>query len=121
MSYLNRQLLLFNVSFFYMSKFFLVLSAFAMILSVMVCVSHVHASVDTNTEISISIDVDDQDSNSLGSKGCDMSCAGCCVHHATNLSNAKSTTTSDKDKILIPDTTLFASNLIYSLKRPPKV
>ncbi|MCB1559454.1 MAG: hypothetical protein KDJ50_11080 [Alphaproteobacteria bacterium] len=106
-----------------MSKFFLILSAFALIVSVTVCASHVaHASVDTNTDVSISIDIDNQDDNSLGSNGCDMSCGGCCVHHATGTSHGTSDLLSvGKDQLFKLDTALFVSDFIYVLKRPPKV
>tara|TARA_B100000242_G_C43055416_1_gene493848 strand:+ start:17355 stop:17621 length:267 start_codon:yes stop_codon:yes gene_type:complete len=60
-----------------MSKFILLFTAFTMIVSVTVCASHAaHASVDTDTEISISVDADSSEDTSLGSNGCDMSCAG---------------------------------------------
>lgn len=105
-----------------MSKFFLILSAFALIVSVTVCASHsAHAGVDTDTEISTSIDIDNQGDTSLGSNGCDMTCGGCCVHHATNTSHGISDLTSvGKGQLLMPDTTLFVSDFIYGLKRPPK-
>ena len=105
-----------------MNKFFLILSAFALIVSVTVCASHVaHASVDTDTEISISIDADSSEDTSMGSSGCDMACGGCCVHHATNTSHGASDLTSvGKGQLLMPDTTLFVSDVIYGLKRPPK-
>ena len=105
-----------------MSKFFLILSAFAMIVSVTVCASHAaHASVDTDTEISISIDVDGSSDNTLGSNGCDMSCGGCCVHHAMNTSfGVKDFIALGKDQMSLPNTPLFVSDLIYGLKRPPK-
>lgn len=92
-----------------------------MIVSVTVCASHVaHASVDTNTEISISVDADSSEDTSLGSNGCDMSCGGCCVHHATNTPHSENLASAGKGKLLMPDTTLFVSDFIYGLKRPPK-
>ncbi len=105
-----------------MSKFFLILSAFAMIVSVTVCVSHAaHADVDTGSELSISIDADSPEDMSLGSNGCDMSCGGCCIHHAVNASHGNSDLASlSKGKLLVPDTTLVMSDFIYGLKRPPK-
>ena len=105
-----------------MSKFFLLLSAFALIVSVTVCASHVaHASVDTDTEISISIDADSSEDTSLGNNGCDMACGGCCVHHAMNASfSVKDLTALGKDQMSLPNTPLFVSDLIYGLKRPPK-
>ncbi len=105
-----------------MNKFFLVLSAFALIVSVTVCASHVaHASVDTDTDISISIDIDNQNDNSLGSIGCDMSCGGCCVHHAMDTAySVQDIISVGKGQLLEPDTTLFVSEFIYGLKRPPK-
>ena len=105
-----------------MSKFFLILSAFALIVSVTVCASHsAHASVDTDKEMSVSIDADSPDDNSLGSNGCDMSCGGCCVHHVIHTSHGVSTLASDgKGQLLMPDTNLFVSDFIYGLKRPPK-
>jgi len=106
-----------------MSKFFLILSAFALIVSVTVCASHAaHASVDTDTEISISIDADGSSDNKLGSNGCDMLCGGCCVHHATGTSHGTSDLLSvGKDQLFKLDTALFVSDFIYVLKRPPKV
>ena len=104
-----------------MSKLFLILSAFAMIVSVTVCASHVaHASVDTDTEISISIDADNSEDTSLGSDGCDMSCGGCCIHHAFDTSQGNNLASAGKGKLLMPDTTLLVSDFIYDLKRPPK-
>jgi len=105
-----------------MSKFFLILSAFALIVSVTVCVSHAaHASVDTDTEISISIDADGSSDNKLGSNGCDMLCGGCCVHHAMNTSfGVKDFAVLGKDQMSLPNTSLFVSDLIYGQKRPPK-
>jgi len=93
-----------------------------MIVSVTVCVSHAaHADVDTGSELSISIDADSPEDTSLGSNGCDMSCGGCCVHHAVNTSHGNSDLASlSKGKLLMPDTTLFVSDFIYGLKRPPK-
>lgn len=105
-----------------MSKFFLILSAFALIVSVTVCVSHsAHASVDSDTEISISIDADGSSDNKLGSNGCDMLCGGCCVHHAMNTSfGVKDFAVFGKDQMSLPNTSLIVLDLIYGLKRPPK-
>ena len=105
-----------------MNKFILLFTAFAMIVSATVYASHVaHASVDTDTEISISIDADSSEDTSLGSNGSDMACGGCCVHHAMNASfGIKDLTSMGKDKMLLPNTPLFVSDLIYDLKRPPK-
>ena len=106
-----------------MSKFFLILSAFALIVSVTVCASHAaHASDGrTSSEISISVDADAPDDNtSLGSNGCDMSCGGCCVHHVIHSSHGASNAVTGKDQLFMPDTTLFVSDFIYGLKRPPK-
>ena len=92
-----------------------------MIVSVTVCASHVaHASVDTDTEISISIDADSSEDTSLDSNGCDMSCGGCCIHHAIDTSHSNNLASAGKGKLLMPDTTLFVSDFIYGLKRPPK-
>lgn len=105
-----------------MSKFILLFTAFTMIVSVTVCASHAaHASVDTDTEISISVDADSSEDTSLGSNGCDMSCGGCCVHHATGTSHGTSDLLSvGKDQLFKLDTALFVSDVIYGLKRPPK-
>ena len=104
-----------------MSRFFLILSAFAMIVSVTVCVSHAaHADVDTGSELSISIDADSSEDTSLGSNGCDMSCGGCCVHHAIDTSHGSNLASTGDGKLSMPDTTLFVSDFIYGLKRPPK-
>ncbi len=104
-----------------MSKFFLILSVFAMIVSVTVCVSHAaHASVDTGSELSITIDADSPEDTSEGNNGCKMSCGGCCAHHAVDTShNANFASVGDR-KPLMPDTTLFVSDVIYGLKRPPR-
>ena len=92
-----------------------------MIVSVTVCVSHAaHADVDTGSELSISIDADSSEDTSLGSNGCDMSCGGCCVHHAIDTSHSGNLASTDDGKLLMPDTTLFVSDFIYGLKRPPK-
>lgn len=99
----------------------MILSAFAMIVSVTVCASHVaHASVDTGSELSISIDADSSEDSSLGSNGCDMSCGGCCIHHAINMSHSDNIASVGNGKLLLPDTTMFVSDFIYGLKRPPK-
>lgn len=105
-----------------MSKFFLILSAFAMIVSVTVCVSHAHADVDTGSELSISIDSDSpENSDSSGNNDSDIFCVGCCVHHAANISHGNSDLASlSKGKLLVSDTTLVMSDFIYGLKRPPK-
>lgn len=104
-----------------MSKFFLILSAFAMIVSVTICASHAHASVDSASDISISIEIDNAGETSLGSNGCDMSCGGCCVHHAMSSSFVNSDFISlSKGKLLRSDGTLFVSDITYGLKRPPK-
>ena len=104
-----------------MSKFFLILSAFALIVSVTVCASHAaHASVDTDTEISISVDADSSEDTSLGSNGCDMSCGGCCIHHAIDTSHSNNLASAGQGKLLMPDTTLFVSDVISGLKRPPR-
>ncbi len=104
-----------------MNKFFLILSAFALIVSVTVCASHsAHASVDTESEISISIDADSPSDTSLGSNGCDMSCGGCCVHHVINTYGISTLASVGKGQLLMPDTDLFVSDFIYGLKRPPK-
>ena len=105
-----------------MNKFILLFTAFAMIVSATVCASHAaHASVDTDTEISISIDADSSEDTSLGSNGSDMACDGCCIHHAMSASlGVKALTVTGKNKMLLPDTPLFVSDLIYGLKRPPK-
>ena len=104
-----------------MSKFILLFTAFAMIVSATVCASHIaHASVDTDTEISISIDADSSEDSSLGSNGCDMACGGCCVHHAMASFDVKDLTALGKDQMSLPNTSLFVSDLIYVLKRPPK-
>ncbi len=105
-----------------MNKFLLILSAFALIVSVTVCASHAaHASTDKNAEISISIDIDSHSDNSLDSNGCEMSCGGCCVHNAMNTSYGfKDFTPISEGLRLMPDTALFVSDVIYGLKRPPK-
>jgi hypothetical protein len=102
-----------------MNKFFLTLSAFAMIVSVTVCVSHAHATIDT--EISISIDDHNHQDDSLSGNSCDMSCGGCCVHHAIALYGANDLASADRAELLMPDTALLVSDVIYDLKRPPRV
>jgi hypothetical protein len=102
-----------------MSKFLLTLSAFAMIVSVTVCISHAHATIDT--EISISIDDHNHEDDSQSSNSCDMSCGGCCVHHAIALHGASDLASADKSELLMPDTALLVSDVIYGLKRPPRV
>lgn len=105
-----------------MSKFFLILSAFTLIVSVTVCASHVaHANVDNASEISISIDADSSSDHALDSNGCEMSCGGCCVHHAMDTSHdVKDFASIGKNQMSLPDTNLFVSGFIYGLKRPPK-
>lgn len=104
-----------------MRKFILIFSAFAMIVSVTVCVSHAHADVDTGSELSISIDADSSEDTSLGSKDCDVACSGCCIHHAMSNSNQiDSLSSSAKDRLQVPHESIFVSDYIYGLKRPPK-
>jgi len=105
-----------------MSKFILVLSAFAMIVSVTVCVSHAHASVDNApSEISLDIDADAPEHNTLGSNSCDMACGGCCVHHAMDTSyGVNNFALIDSNPMRLLSSTLVASDYIYGLKRPPK-
>ena len=104
-----------------MSKLFLILSAFAMIVSVTVCASHVaHASVDTGSELSVNIDADSSEDSALGSNDCDMSCGGCCIHHAINMSHSDNIASAGNGKLLLRDTTLFVSDVISGLKRPPR-
>ena len=92
-----------------------------MIVSVTVCVSHAaHADVDTGSELSISIHADSSEDTSLSSDGCDMSCGGCCIHHAIDTSHSNSLASAGNGKLLMPDTNLFVSDFIYGLKRPPK-
>ena len=92
-----------------------------MIVSVTVCVSHAaHADVDTGSELSISVDADSSEDTSLGSNGCDMSCGGGCVHHAINTSHSNDLASAGNEKLFMPDTTLFVSDAIYGLKRPPR-
>lgn len=103
-----------------MNRFILTLSAFALIVSVTLCASHAHASVDNNPEISISIDVQNLDHDTL-KDSCDMSCGGCCVHHVIYYSHDLHNLISiNKNKVLLPNTALFVSDVIYGLKRPPK-
>ncbi|MGH1374555.1 MAG: hypothetical protein ACRBBW_21140 [Cellvibrionaceae bacterium] len=92
-----------------------------MIVSVTVCASHVtRANIDTGSELSLSIDTDGSEDTSLGSNDCGMLCGGCCVHHAVDTShNANFASVGDR-KPLMPDTTLFVSDVIYGLKRPPR-
>lgn len=86
-----------------------------------VCVSHAHASVNTDAETSISIDADNSEDTFLGDSGCDMSCGGCCVHHAIDtLSKNSDLASLGKGKLFMPGTTLLVSDFIYGLKRPPK-
>ncbi len=91
-----------------------------MIVSITVCVSHAHASIDTESEHSMSIDADSSEDTSLGSNNCDMSCGGCCVHHAVETSHNANIVSVDDKNLLIPDTSIFVSDFIYGLKRPPK-
>lgn len=104
-----------------MTRFFLLLSVFAMIVSVTVCVSHIHNGSGSNNEISVVVDSDSQNHSSLENQGCDMACGGCCIHHIIHSPKEINTlSVLGKGQRLIPDTTLFVSDLTYSLKRPPK-
>ena len=91
-----------------------------MIVSSMVCVSHAHADVNAGLELSISIDADSSEDTFLGSNGCDMFCGGCCIHHAIDMSHSNNLASAGNEKLFMPDTTLFVSDFIYGLKRPPK-
>ena len=91
-----------------------------MIVSVMVCSSNgVYANVDNGLELSISIDADSSEDTSLGGNGCDMSCGGCC-HLAVDASHSGNLASASDGKLLMPDTNLFVSDVIYGLKRPPR-
>ncbi len=104
-----------------MRKFFLVISTFAMIVSVTVCASHAHASVDNGLEISVSTHDHSAKDNSLDNDGCDMSCGGCCLHHAIgNFQGNDKIISLAKHKLLLPEAQLLVSDVIYGLKRPPK-
>tara|TARA_R110002124_G_scaffold149220_1_gene314927 strand:+ start:64659 stop:64964 length:306 start_codon:yes stop_codon:yes gene_type:complete len=100
-----------------------------MILSMTVCLSHAHAGVDANnalnTEISISIDTDKSSHNShnenQGSSECEISCNGCCVHHALSAPRGPSNINAAVEiERLMPDTALYVSDVIDGLKRPPR-
>ena len=105
-----------------MSKFFLIFTLFAMIVSMTVSATHAHANADSPSEISISVDLDDSgDHNALGSKDCDVACGGCCIHHVMNNTNQIIGLSSlAKDKLQVPHESIFVSDYIYGLKRPPK-
>ncbi len=105
-----------------MSRIFLIFTLFAMIASMTVSATHAHANVDSPSEISISVDLDDSgDHNALGSKDCDVACGGCCIHHAMSNSNQiDSLSSSAKDRLQVPHESIFVSDYIYGLKRPPK-
>ena len=105
-----------------MSRVFLIFTLFAMIVSMTVSATHAHASVDSPAEISISVDLDDSDDhNALGSKDCDVACSSCCIHHAMSNSNQIiGLSPLVKDKLQVPHESIFVSDFIYGLKRPPK-
>jgi hypothetical protein len=106
-----------------MRRVFLIFTLFAMIVSMTVSATHDHASVDSPSEISISVDLDDSgDHNHLGSKDCDIACGGCCIHHVMNNSNQiTSLPSSAKDRLQVPHASIFVSDFIYGLKRPPQI
>ena len=104
-----------------MNKLILIFSVFAMIVSVTVCASHVHAADTIDAEMSISIDHENSEDISIDINSCDMACAGCCVHLTTNTANEfKEFLTAWKDQLGLPITQFIVSDLIYGLKRPPK-
>ena len=107
-----------------MSKFFLIFSMFAVIVSMTVCASHAHASLSTLSEIPVSvvtIDVDSQENSTSSGNDCGITCGGCCVHHLINTFDKPSNTgPMGKSKMLMPDTNISVSDIIYNLKRPPR-
>ena len=104
-----------------MSRFLLIISAFAMIVSVTVCASYAHASIDSGIEISASSHDHSSENNSFDNDGCDMSCGACCFHHAMGTLQGNETLSSlAKHKLLLPDAQMLVSDFIYGLKRPPK-
>ncbi|MGH1377039.1 MAG: hypothetical protein ACRBCK_11905 [Alphaproteobacteria bacterium] len=104
-----------------MSKFFLILPVFALIVSVTVCVSHAHASVETSSEIAANIDATSHADHVSDVDGCDMSCGGCCFHHAMDISyGVKDLISFAAHKVLLSDAILFVPDFVYGLKRPPK-
>ncbi len=92
-----------------------------MIVSVTICASHAHASVENDIEISASSHDHSTGNNSLDNDGCDMSCGGCCVHHLIGTFQGNDNIISlAKQKLLLPEAQLLVSDVIYGLKRPPK-
>lgn len=97
------------------------LLVFSLIVSVTVCASYVaHAGADTSSELSVTVDIDNSNDNSLGDNSCEMACGGCCIHHAMDTTNDIKEVVSLKATAVSIYQSVFVSQSIHGLKRPPK-
>lgn len=111
---------------YYMRKFLMILSVFALLVSL--TVSLVHAETVCNgasSEICASQHMDNAPDNDAAPDGCcDMTCGGCGMHHNHHMSSHMhddfSLRVSGKDQRSLDRQQIHISDLIYGLKRPPK-
>ena len=102
-----------------------ILLVFSMLVAMMAYTAHVaHANFDNASKLSSNIDIDASknapDSSSKGDE-CGMACGGCCISHKTvDTSFNKIFITDGDENRLTRDTSLFVSEFIAGLKRPPK-
>lgn len=110
-----------------MSRFFLIFTLFAMVVSTTASLAHAHMDVESISGVYISIDSDDVsdstgDDAPVSNNDCDMMCSGSCLHaHLMfNSDQGGDLFMSAKGKIILSNTNHYFSDLIYDLKRPPK-
>ncbi len=105
-----------------MSKFFLTITVFAMIVSVTITVAHACVKTDFSDKSSIFQQLDDVDKSDISKNGksCYMNCSGCCVHHVMVSNNLYIDFGYDMVAFTMDSKILPLSYHNYGLKRPPK-
>ncbi|MCB1580480.1 MAG: hypothetical protein H6859_00320 [Rhodospirillales bacterium] len=107
-----------------MRKFLMIFSVFALVVSITADLAHAHTtSLDTQTQISA--DMDSGPDNSAYPGCCDMACGGCGMHHhhhaANGLSDGFSLQAATKDRQGFGAESIYLSDFVYGLKRPPRI
>ena len=108
-----------------MRKFMMLFSVFALLVSLSASLAHAEPHCnDVMPENCAPQHMDDTSDKDGSPDGCcDMSCGGCGMHHhiSSHVNDALSLKVSGKDQRVLEEQQIYLSNLIYGLKRPPKV
>ena len=107
-----------------MRKFLMILSIFALVVSITASLAHAHTNFP-DTQTHVSSDMDHGPDNTAYPDCCDMACGGCGMHHhhhlAQGLNDSFSLQASMKDRQAFGKEAIYISDFVYGLKRPPRV